>query len=68
MCKSMKTKNTYNAEILKKLKSKYGVSKRFITMSLKGDRVSETSEAIVKDYAVIEKAMTEAINSASKIQ
>ncbi len=64
----MKTKNTYNAEILKKLKSKYGVSKRFITMSLKGDRVSETSEAIVKDYAVIEKAMTEAINSASKIQ
>ena len=68
MCKSMKTKNTYNAEILKKLKIKYGVSKRFITMSLKGDRVSETSEAIVKDYAVIQKAMTEAINSASKIQ
>jgi hypothetical protein len=64
----MKTKNTYNAEILKKLKIKYGVSKRFITMSLKGDRVSETSEAIVKDYAVIQKAMTEAINSASKIQ
>lgn len=50
MDKPTKNKNNYNAEILGRLKTKYGVSKRFITMSLSGDRTSETSEAIKKDY------------------
>jgi hypothetical protein len=50
MDKPTKNKNNYNAEIIERLKTKYGVSKRFITMSLSGDRTSETSTAIKKDY------------------
>jgi hypothetical protein len=53
MDKPTKNKNNYNAEIIGRLKTKYGVSKRFITMSLSGDRTSETSEAIKKDYKIM---------------
>lgn len=56
MDKPTKNKNNYNAEIIGRLKTKYGVSKRFITMSLSGDRTSETSTAIKKDYS---KMLTE---------
>jgi hypothetical protein len=57
MDKPTKKKNNYNAEILIRLTEKYGVSKRFVTMSLNGDRTSETSETIKKDYKVMSSAI-----------
>ncbi len=59
----MEKSNTYNAEILKRLITKYGVSKRFITMSLNGTRESETSEKIKSDYQTMEKEVNNLLNN-----
>lgn len=48
-------KKSYTTEIVQRLQEKYGVSRRYITMSLNGDRVSETSDSIVKDYKKMSK-------------
>ncbi|MBW4362692.1 hypothetical protein [Flavobacterium taihuense] len=61
MDKPTKKKNNYNAEILIRLTEKYGVSKRFITMSLNGDRTSETSETIISDYKEMVKQVAETL-------
>lgn len=55
MDKPTKKNNKYNQVVIERLKSKYGVSKRYITMSLSGDRTSETSSTIKKDYKVMLK-------------
>lgn len=57
-------KNKYNPHVVDRLREKYGVSKRFITMSLKGTRESEVSDSINIDYPVMDKAVTEAIKNA----
>ncbi|KVV14826.1 hypothetical protein [Flavobacterium sp. TAB 87] len=62
MDKPTKKKNIYNTDIVDRLKEKYGVSKRFITMSLNNDRTSETSEAIKGDY----RKMTLAVDKTLK--
>ncbi len=51
--KGIEKKAYFNREVIERLKDKYGVSQRFITMSLNGDRTSETSESIKKDYRVM---------------
>ena len=58
MGKSNKNTNTYPEIVIDRLKLKYGVSKRFITMSIKGDRSSETSEQIKKDYSMVMSELT----------
>lgn len=63
MDKETKKKNTYNKEILNRIKEKYGISKRFITMSLSGDRKSEITDAIRKDYKKMENAVTELLKT-----
>lgn len=40
----------FNMEIVKRLVRKYGVTERFIKMSIDGERESETSSSIKKDY------------------
>lgn len=62
MNKPTKNKAKYNTTIVERLKEKYGVSKRFITMSISGDRKSETSDAILKDY----KTMIREVNNVLK--
>lgn len=57
MDKETKKKNTYNTEILNRIKEKYGLSKRFITMSLSGDRRSEMTDIVRKDYKKMEIAV-----------
>jgi hypothetical protein len=57
MDKETKKKNTYNKEILNRIKEKYGISKRYITMSLSGDRKSEMTDKIRKDYKKMEVAV-----------
>ncbi len=50
MNKRTKKTNRYNQEVINRLREKYGVSGRYITMSVNGDRISETSERIKADY------------------
>ncbi len=59
----MQKKTIYNKEIIYRLIEKYGVSQRFITMSLRGDRTSETSDSIKKDYFSMEKALKKTLKS-----
>ena len=47
------SKKVYHDTVIDRLKEKYGVSRRFITMSVKGDRTSETSDTIKADYKVM---------------
>lgn len=54
--------NTYNKAIIKRLREKYGTSPHFIYASLRGDRQSETSEAIVKDYKRMDKEINKVLN------
>ncbi len=53
--------NKYVSVVINRLKDKYGLSTQYIHQSLRGDRVSETSEKIVADYkllvAEVEKAL-----------
>jgi hypothetical protein len=58
MDKPTKKKNIYNAEILNRIKEKYGLSKRFITMSLSGDRASEMTDKVKADYKIMQEAIT----------
>jgi len=57
MDKPTKKKPKYHELVLNRLKVKYGVSQRFITMSIGGDRDSETSESIKKDYLVMVRSV-----------
>ena len=59
----MKNKNIYNTEIIKRLKEKYGVSRRFITMSINSDRTSETSEKIKDDYKNMKSEVEKTLNN-----
>jgi len=63
MDKPTKKLNNYNQDVIERLKSKYGVSKRFVTMSLSGDRHSETSTTIKKDYKLMTKAVKELLKT-----
>jgi len=53
--------NKYVSVVINRLKDKYGLSTQYIHQSLRGDRVSETSEKIVADYKLlvveVEKAL-----------
>ena len=43
-------KNKYNKSVVNRLAEKYGVSKRLVQMSIKGDNQSQTGISIKCDY------------------
>ena len=53
--------NKYIPIVINRLKDKYGLSTQFIHQSLRGDRVSETSEKIVADYKILVKEVEKAL-------
>lgn len=55
MDKPTKKRKNYNTVVVNRLAEKYRVTRRFVTMSLSGDRESEVSDAIVKDYRMMSK-------------
>lgn len=61
MDKSTKTYNTYNKDIIRRLKKKYGTSPHFIYASLRGDRTSETSIKICEDYKKAEQEINKTL-------
>jgi hypothetical protein len=56
-----KNYNKYVSVVVNRLKDKYGLSTQFIHQSLRGDRVSETSEKIVADYKILVKEVEKAL-------
>lgn len=50
-----KKQNRYNADVVRTVAAKYGVTYRFVNQSLNGDRKSATSGSIVKEYKRITK-------------
>jgi hypothetical protein len=53
----------YNVLVINRLKEKYGLSMRYIHMSLNGDRKSETSDLIIKDYKELCTEVDKALKS-----
>lgn len=56
----------FNDQVIDRLVEKYGLSKRFIKMSIDGDRKSETSTTIKKDYHSLVKKFADAVKTALK--
>ncbi|WP_233861020.1 hypothetical protein [Tenacibaculum piscium] len=63
MDKPTKKRNILNRDVVDKLIADYGVSRRFITMSIRGDRTSATSEKIAKEYKRLDNQVKEAIKA-----
>lgn len=53
----------YNIVVIKRLMEKYGLTMRYIHQSLNGDRTSETSELIKKDYKHLCEEVDKALNN-----
>jgi hypothetical protein len=54
--------NKYISVVINRLKDKYGLSTQFIHQSLRGDRVSETSEKIVAEYKTLAAEVEKVLN------
>lgn len=52
----------YDQRIVGKIVKKFGVSKRFITMSLTGDSKSETADTIKKYYNKADAALDKTLD------
>lgn len=49
--------------LMKRLRAKYGVSKRYINMSITGDRESETADKIKTDFEKVLNSAQKAIST-----
>ena len=56
-------KYTYDPKILDALVTKYGMTKVYIRMCLRGSNKSLTADKVKTDYASLQKQMTEALNN-----
>ncbi|MBP1223755.1 hypothetical protein JOD96_002329 [Flavobacterium sp. 1355] len=59
----MKTKASYNQDLLKIIHEKYGFSYDYIRKSIRGDRVGLTSDIIKNEYNVLYREVKNAIES-----
>lgn len=62
MSKSTIKRQNYNTQVVERIAEKWGVTTRFVTMALKGDRESETAETIKKDYKRLVKEVNNIIS------
>lgn len=62
MNKSTNKRNNYNTIVVKRLAEKWGVTQRFITMSLRDDRDSETAMSIKKEYKKLNNEIDKVLN------
>ncbi|CAA0235665.1 conserved hypothetical protein [Tenacibaculum maritimum] len=63
MNKLTKKRIKYNEDILLKLKKRYDYSIDFIRKSLRGDRVGEMPDILIKEYKKMEAASRKAIEN-----
>ena len=61
--KQKKQLASYKPAITQKLKEKYGLSTQFIGASLRGDRTSDTSTEICKDYKIMESEINKSLEN-----
>lgn len=66
MNKPTKKRESYNSDVIETLIKKYGVSRRYITMSLKGDRVGLLPDRIIKDYKIFKQTIDNALDEKLK--
>lgn len=64
--KKVAKRNKWNVPVIKEIVKIYGVSEYFIRESLRGDKKSLTSEAIVKDYNRLCKVQEQAFSNSHK--
>lgn len=63
MGKNRKTKPSYNQDILKIIKNKYGYSDNYIRKSIRGDRVGHISDMIKTEYNKLNNESKKAIEN-----
>jgi hypothetical protein len=66
MDKPTKKRNTYNTEVIKTLSNEYGVSTRFVRMSISKEKESLTAETIRKKYFDLVSPTQQAIENFKK--
>lgn len=66
MSKPTKKRINYNTDILIELKNRYGYSLDFIRKSLRGDRVGEMPDTLMKEYKALANAAKSAIQETAK--
>lgn len=66
MSKPTKKRTVYNTDILMKLESKYGFTIDYIRKALRGDRVGEMPDTLIKEYKAMERAALLAIQEKSE--
>lgn len=63
MGKSIKTKPSYNQDVLKIIKDRHGYSYDYIRKSIRGDRVGLTSDMLKAEYNKLNKESIKAIEN-----
>lgn len=63
MGKGTKKPRKFNAEVLKRIKEKFGLSEYYIRECLNGHNTSETADTIRKEYNRLLTAVQTALNS-----
>lgn len=61
MSKPTKKRTVYNTDILMKLENRYGFTLDYIRKALRGDRVGEMPDTLIKEYKAMENAAKMAI-------
>lgn len=61
MSKPTKKRNIYNTDILSILETRYGYSVDYIRKALRGDRVGEMPDTLIKEYKALESAAKSAL-------
>lgn len=62
--KQKKQRHDYNILVIKHLMSKYDFSRRYIVMSISGERVGKMSIKIQEEYKVLAREIKETIQKA----
>lgn len=63
MNKSKQKQHKYNTAVVSRLAEKFGVTPQFVRMSIRGDRDSETSTTIKKEYKALDKKVKGTLKS-----
>ncbi len=61
MSENTQKRRNYNTQVVKRLAEKYGLTERFIRLSLREERTSETAMTLKKEYKKLVKKVEETL-------
>jgi len=61
MSKSKQKRQTYNDPVIQELKNRYGFTRQYIVMSIRGERTGTICIQIQEEYKKLDKASKQAI-------